>query len=139
MATQTHETENKLPSLNRPHVDAMPGLLSEIGMLAAGQGRSQQTEAIFKAVEALRPESDVPFIGKALSLMNSGETERAVDYLRSAGLEKHPKSEGILCVLALALALKGDKHASQEIVDSIMKNSKTQWARNLAESLGKPS
>ncbi|MBC6444822.1 MAG: hypothetical protein GDA50_05220 [Alphaproteobacteria bacterium GM202ARS2] len=138
MATIAQETQ-QLPSLNRPSVDPIPGLLSEIGMMAAGQGQQEQTESIFNAVMALRPNSDVPHIGRALSLMNSGDVQKSIRYLKEEALKQHPKSEGIMCVLALALALAGNKDESQKIVDTIRANGKEEWALAMAESLGKPS
>ena len=137
--TSIAQESQQLPSLKRPSKDPIPGLLSEIGMMAAGQGQREQTENIFNAVMALRPNSDVPYIGRALSLMNSGDVQKSISYLQKEALQRHPNSEGVLCVLALALAIAGNKGESQKIVDKIRKTGKEEWALAMAESLGKPS
>ncbi|MBC6497312.1 MAG: hypothetical protein GDA54_03200 [Alphaproteobacteria bacterium GM7ARS4] len=132
------DTQTKANARQRPSQDNVLRLLGEVGMMAAGWGMQDKANAIFDAVAVLRPKSDVPHIGKALALASSGHLQECLSYLEKTVLPIHGKSEGVLCVYALGLALAGKRAQSQKIVDRILEEGQESWARGMAHALQEP-
>jgi hypothetical protein len=80
--------------------------LMEVGMLAAGCGLHEHARTIFEGLEAVRPTSEGPPIGKALIHMNRNEQDAAVGILRDV-LARHPASLEAKMMLGLALKMAG--------------------------------
>jgi hypothetical protein len=80
--------------------------LMEVGILATGCGLYEHARTIFEGIEAIRPASDGPPIGRALIHMSRKEHEVAIGILREV-LAKHPASLEAKMMLGLALKLAG--------------------------------
>src|SRR5262245_32868401 len=80
--------------------------LMEIGILAAGRGLHEHARTIFEGLEAVRPTSEGPPIGKALIHMSRNEHDAAVGILREV-LTRHPASLEAKMILGLSLKLAG--------------------------------
>ena len=94
--------------------------LMEVGLVAAGNGMFSDANAIFDAIEAVRPESEIPMVGRAAAKMMAGRHDEAIDLLQGA-LKINPRSDFALSFLGLALSLAGMSDAShkalREVVD----------------------
>ena len=75
-------------------------------MLAAGCGLHDHARTIFEGLEAVRPTSEGPPIGKALIHMSRNEHEAAVGILRDV-VAKHPASLEAKMMLGLTLKMAG--------------------------------
>ena len=88
-------------------------LMMEIGYLAAGNGFSAEAEAIFEGLHAVRPGSEIPFIGLAVTRMNAGRPLEAASLLEEQALRLSPASELAQGFLGLAPGLTfGDSQST---------------------------
>lgn len=89
-------------------------LLAEVGFLAAARGDIRNAQAIFLALERLRPAASFPYVGMAAALMNAGKPDEAVQVLdrglRAAGPQEQ---EELQAFRGLALHLAGRASESQ--------------------------
>ncbi|MGX5658524.1 hypothetical protein ACWKWV_02235 [Castellaniella ginsengisoli] len=80
--------------------------LTEIGMLAAGQGDVRRADAIFNALRRVRPDRAYPLVGLAVARLNAGRAAEAARLLEGAELAD-PEERALArawCGLALQLA-----------------------------------
>lgn len=93
--------------------------LMEIGYMAAGAGRSADADVIFTAVQAARPESEYPQIGRAVVCLNAGLHAEAIAVLRGA-LEINPDSDLAMAFLGFALQQAGLAQESQQVLQQVV-------------------
>ncbi|MEM7475303.1 MAG: hypothetical protein AAF483_09955 [Planctomycetota bacterium] len=109
-------------------------LLMEIGLLAAGQGMGKEAETIFRALEAARPDSELPLIGRAIMHMNLSKNDMAILNLRSA-LLKNPNSELAMAFLGFALKSMGMNEASENALRQVTELQEDNAATALASAM----
>lgn len=90
----------------------------EIAFVAAGNGLTSDAETIFAGIQAVRPESELPIIGRAIIKMNSGQLQDSIHLLREALLH-NPDSDLGLSFLGVALQLSGHNHAAAEAFSQV--------------------
>jgi hypothetical protein len=110
-------------------------LMMEIGYMAAGNGFSAEAEAIFEGVRAVRPGSEVPIIGLAVTRMNTGRPLEAVSLLERQALRLSPGSELALGFLGLALKLAGHTSRSQWVFEDLAARATNPCAGAMARAL----
>jgi tetratricopeptide (TPR) repeat protein len=108
--------------------------LMEIGYMAAGGRMSADAATIFDAIEAVRPESELPLIGHAVTRLNAGRADEAIALLRKA-LERNPDSEFAAAFLGLSLKQAGLSQAAGNILQQVVSQGKDAQAVGLAKSL----
>lgn len=92
--------------------------LMEIAFVATGNGLTSDAETIFAGIQAVRPESELPIIGRAIIKMNSGQLQDSIHLLREALLH-NPDSDLGLSFLGVALQLSGHNHAAAEAFSQV--------------------
>ncbi|HVJ69774.1 MAG TPA: HrpB1 family type III secretion system apparatus protein [Caulifigura sp.] len=108
--------------------------LMEVGYLATGGGMAGEASTIFAAVEAVRPESELPLVGHGVTHLNAGKTNEGIAVLRKA-LEKNPDSEFAATFLGLALVQAGLSQAAEHILKQVVVSGKDPRAVELSRSL----
>ena len=86
--------------------------LTEIGLVAAGRGMLSEAETIFAALEAVRPESEIPLVGRAIAHLNRNSTAAAVRLLEQA-LSKNADSQIAKTFLGVANLSAGMNAAAE--------------------------
>ncbi len=108
--------------------------LMEIGLIAAGNGLLSDAECLFAGIEAVRPESELPLVGRAFVRMNAGRHLDAVNLLQQA-MEKNPDSDLALSFMGMALKLAGMNQASREAFEQVLGAKNSEEAVALAKSV----
>lgn len=106
----------------------------EIGFVAAGNGLYREAEQIFIGIEAVRPESELPLVGRAFIRMNAGKPQSAIPLLKES-LEINPDSDMALCFLGIASKLAGMSQASVEVFEQVIQANQTPEAIDLAQAM----
>lgn len=83
--------------------------------MATGGGMHRDAETIFVGVQAARPKSEAPQIGRALVRLNLGQPDAAALILRDA-LQKHPDSAAAMAHLGVALQQAGMRSAAENVL-----------------------
>jgi predicted Zn-dependent protease len=112
--------------------------LMEVGYLAAGRNLAPFAERIFAAIEAVRPDSDAPAVGRAMALLNAGEPAEAVATLRAAAA-KFPQSETVKSFLGLALQMAGMNQESTTVLRDVLDKGSDPKAKAMAEAVLYPA
>lgn len=110
-------------------------LLMEAGYLAGGYGFFEESEKIFDGITAVRPESELPLIGMAVTKMNAGKYEEAARILWDKALKLNPESDLAKSFLGLTLKLSGLIAESQAILKEVLEANKDETAVNMARNL----
>ena len=110
-------------------------LMMEIGYLATGNGFSAEAEAIFEGLRAVRPGSEIPFIGLAVTRMNAGRPLEAASLLEEQALRLSPASELAQGFLGLALRLAGHTGRSQSVLEDLAAKATNPCAGAMARAL----
>lgn len=113
----------------------LPQLLMEIGYVATGAGLKPQAEAIFKGVAALRPQSEMPWIGLAVTQLNAGNPQAAQRLLREEALQRAPQSDTAKSFLGLALRQAGHNAESFALLREVADYGTDETARAMARGL----
>ena len=108
--------------------------LVEIGLLSAGAGDIVATRTIFDGIAAIRPESEVPLVGKAIAELCTGRYRTAVQLLREA-VEKNPENDVAMGLLALALHNCGLNEASSTVAAQVVNDGENTEAIELAQAI----
>jgi Flp pilus assembly protein TadD len=95
-------------------------ILMDAGFVATGSGRHSQAEIIFNGLAAARPESELPWIGLAVVLMNTGKSEEAAVLLQDKGLQINPDSCLARSFLGLAHKLSGHGAEAERVLNSVV-------------------
>lgn len=109
--------------------------LMEVGYLAIGFGRFADAETIFAGVQAARPESELPAIGRAVVRLNTGRPQDAVKLLSDEALRRNPDSDLAKSFLGLALKQNGENSRSQQLLQEVADRNANAEAVALAKSL----
>lgn len=99
--------------------DAMR-LLAEIGFIGAQGHQPTAARALFEALQVLRPDSNLPYIGRALAAISSGRAQDAVSILRDEGLKQHPGDAELLSFLGLALKEAGQSAEAASVLGAAL-------------------
>ncbi len=110
-------------------------ILIMIGFLSASAGLSEDSEQIFKSLKTMRPDSEYPLIGVAVSKMTAGNLEAAVEILRDQALQKKPDSDIAKAFLALAYTHLKRSEETQNLTKEILERNADQDAVNLATAI----
>ena len=90
-------------------------LLTEVGFLAAACGDTRRAQAIFSALERVRPAANFPYVGMAAALMNAGRPDEAVRELDRGLKAVGPQDQQELQAFrGLALQLAGRTSESRQ-------------------------
>ena len=108
--------------------------LMEIGFVAAGNGLLADAEVIFAGVQAARPDSELPLVGRAFIRMNAKQHRDAVLLLQQA-MEKNPESDLAMSFLGAALQMSGMNQASREVLQQVIDANGNEQAVELAKAL----
>lgn len=91
-------------------------LLTEIGFLAAASGDATRAQAIFLALQRLRPGRAFPLVGLAVSKMNAGYANEAVLLLEQAQAGDEAERNVMDAWRGLALQLAGRAGESKSLL-----------------------
>ncbi|HOB61155.1 MAG TPA: HrpB1 family type III secretion system apparatus protein [Candidatus Competibacteraceae bacterium] len=97
--------------------DDLIKLLAELGFIAGGYGLIAQTDAIVGALEALRPDSERPYLIQALARINFRDAAGAERILREQALKLNPDSAMAKAYLGLALHVQGRINERDRILE----------------------
>lgn len=101
--------------------DAMR-LLAEIGFMGTLCGPIGATTALFKALQLLRPDSNLPLIGLALNDLAAKRPDDAVRILRDEALKRQPGDAEAMAFLGLALQKAGQNAESRKVLMNLLQN-----------------
>ncbi|MBF0103127.1 MAG: hypothetical protein HQK77_19685 [Desulfobacterales bacterium] len=110
-------------------------LLMEIGYLAGGYGLLNDSETIFEAIKSVRPESEYPLIGLAVTKMNANNNEDAIAILKNQALKVNPQSDLARSFLGLALKHAGYGSESQSVLQEVLNSGKDAVAVKMAQAI----
>lgn len=112
-------------------------LLTEVGYLAAGSGRTAQALTIMEGLKVMRPRRAAAYVGIALAHLNAGRPAEAVRALRDQGLTAVGPDEidTIRAFLALSLQLDGRPRECAEVLALVPADSPDAEGARLAQSL----
>jgi hypothetical protein len=110
-------------------------LLTAIGNVGLNLGEFKLAEAVFDGLAAVRTESDVPWIGKALIKMSQGWAEEACRILESEALTRKPESLEAKVFLGLALKDSNKRGAGFKLLSELANRTDDAPASRLAKSL----
>lgn len=108
--------------------------LMETALVAAGAGLQDNAEDIFTGIQAVRPESELPAVGRAFGLMSAGRLPDSVLLLEQTA-SRHPDSELALSFLGAALKLSGRNQAAQDVLRRVAGAGTNAAAVNLAAAM----
>jgi hypothetical protein len=91
-------------------------LLAEIGFIGTNSGQTAATRALFGALQTLRPDSNLPFIGRALAELAIELPQNAVRILRDEGLKQFPGDAEIMAFLGVALQDAGEGTEANKVL-----------------------
>jgi hypothetical protein len=110
-------------------------LLMRIGYQGAWNGLYKDALSVFEGVGAVRPDSEIPFIGAAAVAMLSGNYDVAVQVLNQGALARNPDSDLALAHLGCAKRMQGSDDEGKAILLDVAENSENPEARQLATNL----
>jgi Flp pilus assembly protein TadD len=113
----------------------LPKLLMEIGYVATGAGFNREAVTIFEGVAALRPDSEMPWIGLAVVELNGGRPNEARRLLQNEALRRAPQNETAKSFLGLALKQAGHSAESFAILNEVADHGRDAAARAMASGL----
>ena len=95
---------------------------------------ASEAATIFAAIEAVRPDSELPLVGQGVVHLNAGRTNEGITVLRKA-LEKNPDSEFAASFLGLALLQAGLSQAAENLLNQVVTSGKDPRAVELSRAL----
>jgi Flp pilus assembly protein TadD len=110
-------------------------LLMEIGHIAGGHGYFDEARIIFEGIKAVRPESEYPLIGQAITQLNMGNYAEAARILGEEALGKNPENDLAASLLGLVLKISGLTSESERLLNHIVELDRDQTAVNMAKSI----
>lgn len=110
-------------------------ILIRVAFLAADCKSASVAEQILKAVCNAKPNHESAIIGLAYNAILSDRFDEAVSLLKDQALAINPNNHTARAYLGLALGCKGDKEASKEILEELVKKDEDSSAVNLAKLL----
>lgn len=110
-------------------------LLFETGFLASGIGMTEDAESIFNALKLIRPDSEYPIVGLAVTALNVGRNEEAVRILQDEALKINPASQIAKAFLGLSLKFSGMTDHSRKILEEVIADGTDEKATNMAQAI----
>ena len=107
-------------------------LLMDAGFVAAAMGMTAKAIVIFSALRLVRPDSEAPILGLALTFVNMGRFRDAAQLLSEDGLKKNPDSDLLRAMLGLTFQLAGREEEAAKLFDAVMKADREPTAVKLA-------
>lgn len=104
--------------------------LVDLGFIALMRGQTKCAEALFRGVQAARPQEDAGHIGAALVLLHAGDAASAVRLLRA----RAPKDANRV-FLGLALLRLGDFAEAEEVLKDVVATGQEQALSELATTM----
>jgi predicted Zn-dependent protease len=95
-------------------------LIAEIGFMGTESGQAAPARVLFKALQLLRPESTVPYIGLAMAALAVEKSDEAIRILREEALAKHPKDMELMAFLGLALQASGKDAEAKGVLSALL-------------------
>ncbi|MBC7378382.1 MAG: tetratricopeptide repeat protein [Burkholderiaceae bacterium] len=95
-------------------------LIAEIGFLGTDTGSHVAARALFKSLQVLRPDSTLPFIGRAMAELADDRAEEAARILRDEGLKLSPTDPEVKTFLGLALHAAGKDAEARKVLASVI-------------------
>lgn len=108
--------------------------LTEIGLLAIGQGLHKKADQIVQALKIVRPESGLPYVISAFSLLARRQNTEAIHLLQEKALVSDPDNGLVKAVLGMALKEHGLGQQSEKMLTEAL-GSEDKEARALAAAL----
>ena len=105
-------------------------IMVDVGFVAASRGLVAHAEAIFQAVEAMRPRSEAPAIGLAMVDLAMERPQAAVERLNRAVATPATRA-----FLGLALMRAGDKDEARAVVDQVLASGQEHPAMEIARAV----
>ncbi len=109
--------------------------LMEVGYLAGGYGYFKEAVTIFDGLAAVRPDSEYPHIGLAMTQLGMKQSEEAVRILRDHALPKNPDNSLTKAFLGLALMQAGLNGESENVLNQVIDANQNETAVELARNL----
>ncbi|WP_181705344.1 tetratricopeptide repeat protein [Chthonobacter rhizosphaerae] len=123
-----------MPSGSRALTDLLDGedlrLLADIGFIAATRGLHGQAGAIFAALQALRPDTEAPSIGLALTDLAAGRPQDALDRLA-----RGPRTPAVLVFQGIAAVRCGRRRDAVALFGRLIADHPDQPAADLARAV----
>ena len=94
-------------------------LLMEVGLLAASTGLADKATKIFDGIHAVRPESELPLVGRSIAQIHAGLPADAADTLEAA-LRINANSEFAKSYLGMAMLLSGRPFDAKSVLNSVV-------------------
>ncbi|MDR2576586.1 MAG: hypothetical protein LBC42_00865 [Puniceicoccales bacterium] len=110
-------------------------LLMQLGYVACGQGKPSLAMTIFGGIAAVRPNSELPLIGYAFALINSGRLRDACAILAEKASKINPNNQLIKAVAAMAFRMAGQTSASDMLIKEVIDDGTDPEAIAFAENL----
>jgi len=107
--------------------------LTEIGYASVMYGLSANVEPIFTALDRLYPENTAGAIGHAITFLNSGDYNAAIDVLQRSLQECSTNVEEAKAILMLAMHMGGRTDEAETIAEEVDQDAGI--ANNMANSL----
>jgi thioredoxin-like negative regulator of GroEL len=107
-------------------------LLMEAGFLAAAMGMTAKAIVIFSALRLVRPDSEAPILGLALTFVNMGRFRDAAQLLAEEGFKKNPDSDLLRAMLGLTFQLAGRENEAAKLFDAVIEADREPTAVKLA-------
>lgn len=107
-------------------------LLMEAGFLAAAMGMTAKAIVIFSALRLVRPDSEAPILGLALTFVNMGRFRDAGQLLSEEGFKKNPDSDLLRAMLGLTFQLAGREEEAAKLFDAVIEADREPTAVKLA-------
>jgi predicted Zn-dependent protease len=110
-------------------------LLGEIGFTGVGVGCYAAANGIFDALAILRPQSELPWIGKALIYLSNNQLMEARKTLEREALSRQPKNALVNALLGLTLQRSEMHGAAFRLLSEVAKSGDEVPGVSLAKSL----
>jgi predicted Zn-dependent protease len=110
-------------------------LLMELGYVACGCGKPSHAEAIFTGIVAVRPNSELPLIGLAVTLASFGQLSDARKVLLELAAKINPENQLVKVLAAMFAGMSGSKSECDSLLDDVEENGTDSEAVALAKHL----
>lgn len=94
-------------------------LMMEIGFLAVGSNRFGDAERIFTGIQSVRPDSELPLIGRAVVRMAAEKIDDAIQLLQMA-VQKNEDSFLAMSFLGTALQMANYNSAATDVLQQVI-------------------
>lgn len=118
------------------HTDsAVVELLAEVAFIAGDSGMIEQVDSICEGLQAMRPDSEQPFIIQAYARLGARDALAAEKIIREKALPIAPNSEEALSMLGLALHMAGKRRERDELMAQVLRDSDNAHVTDIAKKV----